>query len=139
MQYKRLMGVDYGDKRVGVALSDLLCIIASPYEVFENKGEDDAINHLAELIKTQNVSDVAFGLPLNMDGSEGERAILHKKIGQKLQQVSGATVHFIDERLTSAEAEDLLIEGGLRREERKKIIDKVAAQMILQTYMNSKK
>lgn len=139
MQYKRLMGVDYGDKRVGIALSDALCIISSAFEVYQSKGEDDAIAHIASLVKEYNVSDIAFGLPLNMDGSEGERAILHKTIGQKIQEVSGAKVHFIDERLTSAEAEDYLIEARVDWKKRKEVIDKISAQIILQTYMNSKK
>lgn len=133
------MGVDYGDKRIGIALSDALCIISSPYEVYPNKGEEDAINHLVDIIKTQSVSDVAFGLPVNMDGTEGERAIVHRRIGQKLEEISGVKVHFIDERLTSAEAEDILIASGVRREKRKEVIDKIAAQIILQTYMNNKK
>ncbi len=138
MQYKRLMGVDYGDKRVGIALSDPLCIISSAFEVFENKGEDDAINHIANLVKQFNVSDIAFGLPLNIDGSEGERAVLHRAIGQKIQEISGANVCFIDERLTSAEAEDYLREAKIPWEKRKGLIDKISAQIILQSYMNSK-
>ena len=139
MQYKRLMGVDYGDKRIGIALSDPLCNISSAFEVYQSKGEDDGIAHLAELIKTYNVSDVAFGLPLNMDGSEGERALIHKRIGQKLEQIASVKVHFIDERLTSSEAEDYLKQSGMKWEKRKEVIDKISAQIILQTYMNSKK
>lgn len=139
MQYKRLMGVDYGDKRVGIALSDALCIISSAYEVYDSKGEDDAIAHIADLVKEYNVSDIAFGLPLTLDGSEGERAKYHKQVGQKIQEISGAKVHFIDERLTSAEAEDYLREARISWEKRKGLIDKISAQIILQTYMNSKK
>lgn len=132
------MGVDYGDKRIGIALSDPLCIISSPFEVYQNKGVDDAINHLTMLVKQNNVTDIAFGLPINMDGSEGERATLHRAIGQKLASQSGARVHFIDERLTSAEAEEVLISSGMRREKRKDVIDKISAQIILQTYMNNR-
>lgn len=139
MQYKRLMGVDYGDKRVGIALSDPLCIISSAFEVYQSKGEEDAINHIAGLVKEYNVAEIAFGLPLNLDGSEGERAVIHKAIGQKIQEISGAKVHFIDERLTSAEAEDYLREARVKWEDRKKVIDKISAQIILQTYMNSRK
>ena len=138
LQYKRLMGVDYGDRRVGIALSDPLCIISSAYEVYQSKGEDDAISHISDLVKQFNVSDIAFGLPLNLDGSEGERALIHKAIGQKLEQISGAKVHFIDERLTSSEAEDYLKEARIDWKKRKEVIDKISAQIILQTYMNSK-
>lgn len=136
MQKHRKMGVDYGDKRIGIALTDALCIISSPFEVYKNIGEEDALNHLNEIIKEYNVDEVAMGLPLNMDGTEGERALIHKAFGQKLEQLSNVKVHFIDERLTSAEAEDILIASGVRREKRKELIDKIAAQIILQTYIN---
>ena len=81
MQKHRKMGVDYGDKRIGIALSDLLCIISSPYEVYQNRGEEDALKHLDKIIKENDVDEVAFGLPLNMDGTEGERAKLHRLRG----------------------------------------------------------
>ena len=136
MQRHRKMGIDYGDKRIGVALSDLLCIISSPYEVFINKGEDESLKHLDKIIKENDVDEIAMGLPLNMDGSEGERARLHREFGQKLSDFSGVTVHFVDERLTSAEAEEILISSGVRREKRKELIDKISAQIILQTYLN---
>ena len=74
MQRTRKMGVDYGDKRIGVALTDALCIISSPYEVFQNLSPEQSLQHLNDLIKQFNVDEVAMGLPLNMDGSEGERA-----------------------------------------------------------------
>ena len=139
MQYKRLMGIDYGDKRVGIALSDPLCIISSAFEVYQSQGEEDAIAHIADLVKEYNVSEIAFGLPLNLDGSEGERAVYHKRVGQKIQDITGAKVCFVDERLTSSEAEDYLREAKVKWEDRKKVIDKISAQIILQSYMNSKK
>lgn len=137
MQKHRKMGVDYGDKRIGIALTDALCIISSPYEVYQNNGEEDALKHLDKIIKENDVDEVAMGLPLNMDGSEGERALIHKEFGKKLENYSGVKVHFIDERLTSAEAEELLISSGVRREKRKELIDKIAAQIILQTFINN--
>ena len=132
------MGIDYGDKRIGVALSDLLCIISSPYEVFINKGEEESLKHLDKIIKDNDVDEIAMGLPLNMDGSEGGRARLHREFGQKLSDFSGVTVHFVDERLTSAEAEEILISSGVRREKRKELIDKLSAQIILQTFIDNK-
>ena len=132
------MGIDYGDKRIGVALSDLLCIISSPYEVFINKGEEESLKHLDKIIKDNDVDEIAMGLPLNMDGSEGERARLHREFGQKLSDFSSVTVHFVDERLTSAEAEEILISSGVRREKRKELIDKLSAQIILQTFIDNK-
>ena len=139
MQRTRKMGVDYGDKRIGVALTDALCIISSPYEVFQNLSPEQSLQHLNDLIKQFNVDEVAMGLPLNMDGSEGERAKLHRQIGQKLSELSGVKVAFVDERLTSAEAEEILIESKVRREKRKELIDKISAQIILQTYLNQTK
>ncbi len=139
MQYHRKMGIDYGDKRIGIALSDALCIISSPFEVYKNIGEDDAINHIINLIKEYDVDEIAMGLPLNMDGTEGERALIHRNFGDKLSKLSNVKVVYIDERLTSAEAEDILIASGVRREKRKELIDKISAQIILQTYINNKR
>ena len=135
----RKMGIDYGDKRIGIALTDALCIISSPYEVYKNVGQEDAINHIVKLIKDYDVDEVAMGLPINMDGTEGERAILHREFGEKLEEISGVKVYFIDERLTSAEAEEILISSGVRREKRKELIDKISAQIILQTFIDSNK
>ena len=87
-------------------------------------------------MKKYNVDGIAMGLPLNMDGTEGERALIHREFGEKLEKLSNVKVSFIDERLTSAEAEEILISSGVRREKRKELIDKIAAQIILQTYMN---
>ncbi len=137
MQKHRKMGVDYGDKRIGIALTDALCIISSPFEVYKNVGEEDALNHLNKIIKDYDVDEVAIGLPINMDGTEGERALIHRSFGEKLKKLSNVKVVFIDERLTSAEAEDLLISSGVRREKRKELIDKIAAQIILQTHINN--
>ncbi len=138
MQRHRKMGVDYGDKRIGIALTDALCIISSPFEVYQNVGEEDALNHLNDIIKKYDVDSVAMGLPLNMDGTEGERALIHRDFGEKLEKLSGVKVNYVDERLTSAEAEDILIASGVRREKRKELIDKISAQIILQTYINQK-
>lgn len=132
----RKMGIDYGDVCIGIAMTDALCMISSPYEVYKNKGEDDALNHIIELIKQYDVDGIAMGLPLNMDGTEGERAQIHRKFGEKLEKLSGVKVDFIDERLTSAEAEEILISSGVRREKRKELIDKISAQIILQSYID---
>ena len=135
----RKMGIDYGDKRIGIALTDALCIISSPFEVYKNVGMEDALKHIDKLIKDYDVDEVAMGLPINMDGTEGERAMLHRAFGEELAKLSGVKVFYIDERLTSAEAEEILISSGVRREKRKELIDKISAQIILQTYINSYK
>ena len=138
MRYTRKMGIDYGDKRIGVALTDALCIISSPYEVFQNQSMQQSINHIDKLIKEFDVDEVALGLPLNMDGTEGERAKLHREFGEALANFSGVKVFYVDERLTSAEADELLIASGVRREKRKELIDKLSAQIILQTFIDNK-
>ena len=136
---QRKMGIDYGDRRIGIAMTDAMCIISSPFEVYQNKGVDDAVNHISELVNKYQVCEIAMGLPLNMDGTEGERAILHKDIGEKIAEKTGVKVFYIDERLTSAEAEEILISSGVRREKRKELIDKISAQIILQTHINNHK
>lgn len=139
MQKHRKMGIDYGDKRIGIAMTDALCIISSPFEVYQNKGEEDALNHIVNLVKEYDVDEIAMGLPINMDGTEGERALIHRNFGEKLATLSGVKVNFVDERLTSAEAEEILISSGVRREKRKELIDKISAQIILQTYIDVNK
>lgn len=137
MQLHRKMGIDYGDKRIGIALTDALCIISSPYEVYKNVGQEDALNHICKLAKEFDVDAIAMGLPLNMDGTEGDRALIHRDFGQKLEEQSGIKVYFVDERLTSAEAEEILISSGVRREKRKELIDKISAQLILESFVNN--
>ena len=139
VQMQRKMGIDYGDKRIGIAMTDALCIISSPYEVYQNKGVEDAITHIVDLVKQYNVGEIAMGLPINMDGTEGERAAVHREIGQQIAQATGVQVFYIDERLTSAEAEEILISSGVRREKRKELIDKISAQIILQTHIENHK
>ncbi|MDD4815796.1 MAG: Holliday junction resolvase RuvX [Clostridia bacterium] len=138
MQYKRIMGIDYGDVRIGIALSDLMQIIASPLEVYKTKNTIDDVNYLCNLIKQNQVETVVFGLPLNMDGTEGERAKITRLFASKIANQSGVRVVFQDERLSSVEAEDILIQANVRREDRKKLIDKLSASIILESYLNRK-
>ena len=136
MQKHRKMGIDYGDKRIGIAMTDALCIISSPFEVYQNKGQEDALNHIVKIIKDYDVDEVAMGLPLNMDGTEGERALATREFGSLLEQRTSLPVKYLDERLTSASPERMLIEADMRREKRKQVIDKVSATIILQNYLD---
>jgi len=138
MQYKRVMGIDYGDVRIGIALSDLMQIIASPLEVYKTKNTADDINYLCKIIKEKEVDTVVFGLPLNMDGTEGERAKITREFASKIANQSGVKVVFQDERLSSVEAEDILIQANVRREDRKNLIDKLSASIILESYLYRK-
>ncbi|MBQ4535613.1 MAG: Holliday junction resolvase RuvX [Clostridia bacterium] len=138
MQYSKVMGIDYGDARIGVALSDLMQITANPFEVFENKGIQDCVNHLCKLINDNMVSTVVFGLPINMDGTEGDRAIVTREVADELSKHSKVKIVFQDERLTSLEADEILKSSKLTWQERKKLIDKVSAALILESYLNRK-
>ena len=139
MKYSRLMGLDYGDVRIGVALSDLSQSIASGYETYKCKSLDKDLEHFSNLIAEKEVSLIVIGLPLNMDGTEGARAEKTKQFGQKLSAKTNLPIVYVDERLTSVEAEEILIDAGVRREKRKELIDKVAATLILESYLKSNK
>lgn len=138
MQYSKVMGIDYGDARIGVALSDLMQITANPFEVFENKGIQDCVEHLCKLINDNMVSTVVFGLPINMDGTEGDRAMVTRQVADELSKHSAVKIVFQDERLTSLEADEILKSSKLTWQERKKLIDKVSAALILESYLNRK-
>lgn len=135
MQLKRLMALDYGDVRIGVAVSDLTKTIASGLETYKCKNLELDLNHFAELAKQQDVEKFIVGLPLNMDGTEGPRAEKTRAFGDKLSALTGLPVEYIDERLTSVEAEEILISAGMKREKRKEVIDKLAATLILKSYL----
>lgn len=135
----RIMGLDYGDVRIGVALSDVTHLIASGLETYTRKTNKLDIAHLAQIIAENDVNLVVFGLPLNMDGSEGIRVVKTKSFAEKLKAECNVMVDFFDERLSSVDAEELLLNAGLRRDKRKEVIDKVAATLILQCYLDKKR
>ncbi len=137
MQYGRIMGIDYGRVRIGIALTDLLKTIASPYEVYKSVSRKKDIEYFVKLIKEKEVDKVVLGLPLNMDGSEGERALKTRAFGDELEKASNVPVVYQDERLSSVEAENYLLDGDLRRDKRKNLIDKVSASIILEDYLRS--
>ena len=132
------MALDYGEVRIGIAFSDLLNIIANGYESYTRKNLESDLNYLTTLARTHEVDEIILGLPVNMDGSEGERAQATREFGDLLGEKSNIKISYLDERLTSVSAERLLIEADVRREDRKKIIDKVAATIILQNYLDMK-
>lgn len=135
----RIMGLDYGDVRIGVALSDITHLIASGLETYTRKTNKLDIAHLAQIIAENDVNLVVFGLPLNMDGSEGIRVVKTKSFAEKLKAECNVMVDFFDERLSSVDAEEILLNAGLRRDKRKDVIDKVAATLILQGYLDKKR
>ena len=135
----RILGVDYGDKRIGLALSDALGIVAGPVGTYEARGMRKDIDYIAALAKEKQAEAIVLGLPVNMDGTHGERAEKTKAFGRNLEKVSGLNVIYKDERLSTVSAEKSLIESNMRREKRKGVIDTVAAQIILQSYLDSHK
>ncbi len=137
MTGKRYMGIDLGDVRVGIAVSDIMGIVAGALETYRRQDEEADLQHICKLIEEQNVGVAVVGLPLNMDGSRGPRALMAEEWGAKLKERTAAKVVFQDERLTTVSSERVLIESGMRREKRKGVIDRVAATIILQTYLDN--
>lgn len=136
----RIMGLDYGTKTVGVAVSDPLGITAQAVETVERKAENKLRQTLARiesLAKEYEVEKFVVGLPKHMNNDIGERAERALEFGQMLQRRTGIEVVMWDERLTTVSAERTLIEAGVRRENRKQVIDQIAAVFILQSYLDS--
>lgn len=139
-QKKRWLGLDFGTRTVGVAATDALGITVQPLETIWRKEENHlrkTLRRIGELIDELSITGIVLGLPLNMDGSEGERAEKTRLFGEALEKRFGLPVYLADERLTTAEAEEILAAGGVRPEEFKTYVDKVAAAIILEDYLRS--
>jgi len=136
----RTLGIDYGDKRLGFALGDPTGTIASALIVYKRRSGAEDVGYIKKLITDKGVDTVIFGLPLNMDGTEGGRAQICREFGEMIQAaVPHISLVFFDERLSTVTAEEILIEAGVRRDERRNLVDKVAAQVILQSYLDESK
>lgn len=134
---KRIMGLDLGDKTIGVAVSDLLGWTAQGVETIRRSKQD--MNRLRELVRSYEVEEVVIGLPKNMDGSLGPRAEKTMEFAGRLERELQLPIKTWDERLTTMAAERTLLEADLSRAKRKKVIDKMAAVFILQGYMDRHK
>ncbi len=135
----RIMGLDFGSKTVGVAVSDPLGITAQPIEIVRRKSENKLRQTLArieELIREYQVTQLVLGLPKNMNNTLGERAEKSLEFKEMLERRTGLSVVMWDERLTTVEANRALMEGNVRREERGKYVDALAAVLILQGYLD---
>ena len=135
----RIMGLDFGSKTVGVAISDELLITAQGIEIIRRKEENKLRQTLArieELIEEYGVEKIVLGYPKNMNNSEGERIALTNEFKEKLERRTGLEVALWDERLTTVAADKFMIEAGIRREERKEHVDRIAAIFILQGYLD---
>lgn len=134
------MALDVGDVRIGVAVSDLMGIIANPLETYTRKGNLSAdAQYVADLAQKQQAELIVSGLPLGLDGGENTQTGKTREFIEELCRHTDVPVKFMDERFTTLSAERVLIQGNVRRENRKKVIDKVAATIILQNYLDSRR
>lgn len=137
----RIMGLDFGSKTVGVAISDPLLITAQGIEIIRRKEENKLRQTLARieaLIEEYEVDTIVLGLPKNMNDTLGERAQLSLAFKEKLERRTGLPVVLWDERLTTVAADKVMMETGIRRENRKDYVDKIAACLILQGYLDQR-
>ncbi len=138
----RIMGLDFGSKTVGVAISDPLLITAQGIEIIRRKDENKLRQTLArieELIQEYEVEEIVLGLPKNMNDTAGPRAVITMEFKEKLERRTGLMVHTWDERLTTVAADKAMMEAGIRRENRKEYVDKIAAVFILQGFLDYRK
>lgn len=135
----RWMGLDVGDKTIGVAVSDELGWTAQALEVIRRKTPDRDMNRIREIANQYDITDIVVGLPKNMNNSIGVRGELCIAFSQELQQKLNVPVHLWDERLTTVSATRTLLEADVSRKKRKEVVDKMAAALILQGYMDANK
>ena len=136
----KIMALDLGDSRIGIAFSDIMNIIANGYETYNREKNNNDYTYICELAKKNSVQQIVIGLPINMDGSEGDRVVSARAFGAKLQEkMPNVPIKYMDERLTTVSAERVLLEADVSREKRKKVIDKIAATIILQAYLDTLK
>lgn len=133
---KRIVALDVGDRRIGIAVSDPLGITAQPLETYTRVGYGPDSRHIAQIAEKYETDQILCGLPRNMDGTQGFQVEKVKEFAAKLEEL-GLSVQYYDERMTTMLAEGALLEANMRREDRKKKVDMVAAVVILQSYLDS--
>ncbi len=131
----RIMGVDYGDARTGIAISDLLCSIVGTTCVIHSRNREKTVEEILRLVKENDVCEIAVGLPKNMDGTEGARAELCRELARLLEERTGLPVKLWDERRTTVEAHNILSQHNYHGKKRKDTVDAVAASLILEGYL----
>lgn len=135
----RIMGIDYGDARTGVAISDLLCSIVGSATVVPSRNPEKAIADIVRLADENQVGEIVVGLPKNMDGTEGSRAQLCRAFADRLHEATGLPVVMWDERRTTVEAHNILSAHNYHGKKRKDTVDAVAASLILEGYLAFRK
>ena len=135
----KIMGIDYGDARTGVAISDLLCSIVGSTYVVPSRNTEKALADIVKLAKDNMVGEIVVGLPKNMNGTEGPRAELCREFAEKLKEATGLPVTMWDERRTTVEAHNILSQHNYHGQKRKNTVDAVEASLILEGYLAFKK
>ena len=135
----RVMGIDFGDARTGVAISDLLCSIVGSTTVIHSKNTEVTVQKIRELAETNGVTEIVMGLPKNMDGTEGPRAELCREFASVLADATGVEIAMWDERRTTVEAHNILSQHNYHGKKRKDTVDAVAASLILEGYLAFRK
>ena len=133
----RILGLDYGTRRIGAALSDPSRTIATPLEVYERTTRERDARHYRELVAEEDIERIVVGLPLHTGGGESELSRQARAFGRWLKEVTGRPVVFADERYTTRQAEEILLAHGFRRKGRNQRRDMLAAQILLQAYLDS--
>lgn len=134
----RILALDHGTRRIGVAISDEMKMIATPLEYIPAEPFADAVARLSEIVREKEVEMILIGMPRNMDGTYGPAAQKVKDFVASLQQHISTPIKLWDERLTTVQAHRMLIQGNVRREQRKEKVDKTAAAILLQSYLDSR-
>ena len=131
----KILAVDYGDARTGIAISDLLCSLVGSTTVIHSRKDEKTLEEITRLVKENGVGEIVCGLPRNMDGSEGPRAELCRAFARKLEEATGLPVILWDERRTTVEAHNILSAHNDHGKKRKNTVDAVAASLILEGYL----
>ncbi|MDG0871659.1 Holliday junction resolvase RuvX [Paenibacillus thiaminolyticus] len=132
----KILGLDYGDRKIGVAVSDAFGWTAQGLEVIVRRKPEDDLRRIGDIIKEHGVEEIVIGLPKNMNGTIGPRGEISRSYAEVLKQSFGLPVHLWDERLSTVSAERTLLEADVSRKKRRQVIDKMAATIILQTYLD---
>ena len=134
----KCLGMDLGTKTLGLATSDKLGIISSPYKVLRYEDINELVDQVVALIDELKIDTLVLGYPKNMNNSVGEKGQLSQLFKEKLEKIVNIPIYLQDERLTTKTATDMLIEGNVSRKNRKKVVDAVAATIILQSFLDKK-
>ncbi len=133
----KLMGIDYGTKRLGIAVSDPLGLSAHPVTIINRRNIGEDIKEIKRLAEENNIAKIILGLPLNMDGTEGKLTNEVKEFGERLKSILNMQIEYFDERLSSLQTERILVEeADMSREKRRGVRDKIAASLFLQAYLD---